>query len=1150
MCSQLSCVIRFTLLLIVVLALGHPEPAPAQVKKSLRARVKQVLEKGRPGWTLQEAMAQLQLYPHDPYLQYLVLILADRENAREQFVPQMQALAGGDLQADRTGRARSVDLFNIFTGALAVQESLQLDAMRGTVPRADVQRPVVVPARPGIPRSAPAPQVAEPPSDSPVKVASLAGPTIRSHPWQEMLAGRKPAISPLAFCVPEDFYFIDFRSLNRLLEAMEVSDLWGTHLFNQTAQEARTQKAGDRLREQLAVETNPLLRPIYDLVVERVAVTGSDLFLREGSDVTLLFRFKQPEVFKVRMDGFLTNAEKNHKDAQRSTGNYLGVDYVHVATADRTVHVFSAYPEAGLHVRSNSLVALKRVLEAIRGEKAGLDAGRPVRRLGDTAEFAYIRTLMPEGAREETGFIYLSDPFIRRLIGPELKLTEMRRMLCYAYLRMIGHAAMLFQSERGRKPQSIEELVESRCLPGHVAWGDLAACPDGGKHSLSADGMSGVCSHHGRAHFLRPCCEIPVREVTKSEADEYKAFLTEYNQYWRMFFDPIALRLQLTPEHYRLETIVLPLIDNSIYTGLAAVLGGKPEPLDALPVPKRNIFSVAVRVNKGDVQQKTATPPEQLQCANNLKQIGLAFHMYHDTYGKFPAVANFDKEGKPLLSWRVHLLPFLEQKQLYQQFHLDEPWDSEHNKKLIAQMPSVYRCPASGGRLADKTSYLAPVFDDKRGGSTMWSGDKRELRISDVLDGTSNTLLVVDADDRHAVPWTKPADLTYDPKHPLAGLVGHHPDSAQALFVDGSVHRLRSTIPPDRLGALFTRAGGEVVDWSRDEVASVRVEDWWRPLPYYLRSAGPDIEKLGIEEFVMRGLGSQVSLHVCDSEPLFDFNLPAALGQVVGSFQGRRMGLGMGELPWVFLAASFQAPVYIAVPVAEAKIVDRFLERLDKFLAGLARQQQNWGWFSLQHDFYRAPLSADESCRSFGFQFGPIKWRFFWARIGDGFYIASKKFILDDIQALSTKTKPAEPGPAAHAFLRIRAEHWDRVLSEFRLAWAENSRIACLNNVGPLSNVARSVRAAANGEARRSAEISRLADSMYDVHFFCPDGGRYELDGTGKSMACTVHGTALAPRQPRESSETGKGMSSFGGMTATLTFLEDGLHAVVTIDRK
>src|SRR6516165_1871788 len=100
MCSQLSCVIRFTLLLIVVLALGHPEPAPAQVKKSLRARVKQVLEKGRPGWTLQEAMAQLQLYPHDPYLQYLVLILADRENAREQFVPQMQALAGGDLQAD------------------------------------------------------------------------------------------------------------------------------------------------------------------------------------------------------------------------------------------------------------------------------------------------------------------------------------------------------------------------------------------------------------------------------------------------------------------------------------------------------------------------------------------------------------------------------------------------------------------------------------------------------------------------------------------------------------------------------------------------------------------------------------------------------------------------------------------------------------------------------------------------------------------------------------------------------------------------------------------------------------------------------------------------------------------------------------------
>src|SRR5262249_45688559 len=93
----------------------------------------------------------------------------------------------------------------------------------------------------------------------------------------------------------------------------------------------------------------------------------------------------------------------------------------------------------------------------------------------------------------------------------------------------------------------------------------------------------------------------PVTQVSGEEADEYNAFLQEYNQYWRTFFDPIALRLQITPQRYRLETVVLPLIDNSIYTGLARMLGGKPEALDMLPVPKRNIFSFGVRFDKKEL---------------------------------------------------------------------------------------------------------------------------------------------------------------------------------------------------------------------------------------------------------------------------------------------------------------------------------------------------------------------------------------------------------------------------------------------------------------------------------------------------------------------------------------------------------------------
>src|SRR5207249_2796575 len=74
---------------------------------------------------------------------------------------------------------------------------------------------------------------------------------------------------------------------------------------------------------------------------------------------------------------------------------------------------------------------------------------------------------------------------------------------------------------------------------------------------------------------------------------------------------------------------------------------------------------------------------------NNLKQIGLAMHNYHDTYRHFPPQALTDKNGKPLLSWRVAVLPFIEQDNLYRQFKLDEPWDSEHNRKLLERMPKL-----------------------------------------------------------------------------------------------------------------------------------------------------------------------------------------------------------------------------------------------------------------------------------------------------------------------------------------------------------------------------------------------------------------------------------------------------------------------------
>jgi prepilin-type processing-associated H-X9-DG protein len=191
------------------------------------------------------------------------------------------------------------------------------------------------------------------------------------------------------------------------------------------------------------------------------------------------------------------------------------------------------------------------------------------------------------------------------------------------------------------------------------------------------------------------------------------------------------------------------------------------------------------------------------QCVNNLKQIGLAMHNYHDTYGSFPPAMTLDPDGKPLLSWRVLLLPFLDENSLYEQFKLDEPWDSPNNQPLLAKMPKTYVCPSFPVSAPDVSTYQVLV-----GPGTLFEAP-RGARISDLTDGTSNTLLVVETNA--PVPWSKPSDLTYQPKAPVAGLGSFHPGGYNALFADGSVKFLKNSMSPMTLDALITRNGGEVI---------------------------------------------------------------------------------------------------------------------------------------------------------------------------------------------------------------------------------------------------------------------------------------------------------------------------------------------------
>lgn len=199
--------------------------------------------------------------------------------------------------------------------------------------------------------------------------------------------------------------------------------------------------------------------------------------------------------------------------------------------------------------------------------------------------------------------------------------------------------------------------------------------------------------------------------------------------------------------------------------------------------------------------QKAREAAQRASSTNNLKMIGLAMHNYEATYNTgFPPVAISDKKtGKPLLSWRVALLPYLDEDNLYRQFKLDEPWDSEHNIKLAAKMPKVYTHPIKNKPGDNKTHYR--VF---YGNGAVFDMSK-PCRFRDISDGLSNTILTVESEA--PVFWTKPEELPFDPKMDLPKLLIINGRTSMG-FCDGSVRSISGGIKPETLKLLIQRNDG------------------------------------------------------------------------------------------------------------------------------------------------------------------------------------------------------------------------------------------------------------------------------------------------------------------------------------------------------
>jgi hypothetical protein len=284
------------------------------------------------------------------------------------------------------------------------------------------------------------------------------------------------------------------------------------------------------------------------------------------------------------------------------------------------------------------------------------------------------------------------------------------------------------------------------------------------------------------------------------------------------------------------------------------------------------------------------------------------------------------------------------------------------------------------------------------------------------------------------------------------------------------------------------------------------------------------------------------------------------LGLMASVGQNRGGGfVGPTEMSIAVLASSLNAPVYVSIPVQDPEIVDRFLLKLDNYLVRLINQPAlrrgfPAGFLNIEQDVYRV---GDESAREFSaysLQFGPLTWRFYWGRIGNGLFIASKPYLMQEISRASQASsvgRKLDESPSGHAMARIRPQHWNRILPHFQLGWAETQRRSCLHNVSFLSSAARGLTSASGRPAVDAdmSKIKQLTRTLFHVEPYCGAEGKYTVTDEGTGVCCTAHGCQKLPRQASgQQTELAAFAESLTDVQLQMTFTEDGLHTIVTFD--
>ncbi|HIA20704.1 MAG TPA: hypothetical protein EYN70_15030, partial [Planctomycetaceae bacterium] len=417
------------------------------------------------------------------------------------------------------------ETYALFSGGRALSENLQLDRQLPTSKQA--QETIVL--------------------------ESIEGITVREFDWAPAIKGLKPKRDVLATQVPDDQHVIFFPSFGALVTLADEMGEQSAPLLTLAEPSGENASVRERYERQLCLSLDAGARLLGPTMINSVALTGSDPYLRTGADVAVLFEAKNATVVRQFVDRQLAARGAKYKMAKPVKGELAGVSYTGIRSPDRVICSYAA-TLGKVVVVTNSLAQLQRLVETDQGARSSLEK---------LPEYTFFRQRYPLGDGQETALILISDKTIRRWCGPRWRIGTSRRTRATATMTEL-------------QATHLDALVNGQVSADTVTVDP--GFPDAGELRVGARGVSS--SVYGTLDFQTPIVELEMTHVTPEEARLYNRWRDGYQQYWSNFFDPIAVRIQVTKSRLATDVTVMPLINSSDYRELIEISKGVELPAD------------------------------------------------------------------------------------------------------------------------------------------------------------------------------------------------------------------------------------------------------------------------------------------------------------------------------------------------------------------------------------------------------------------------------------------------------------------------------------------------------------------------------------------------------------------------------------------